>query len=189
MAASGGINTAQAFAPSRLRIYTAPLGTTMPIDAVVAMATTFYDLGSLAEDGAVFNEDKSSTPTYDYEGNLVRDVVTRRTYTLTGTLLQQNSQLDAVTYGGGVTTVVGGVSTYVPPSGRTNTPYAAVLEWVDGATSVRYLIPKLTSSTGASKPFSQGVVATPITLTINATTGVAPWSRVSNNVTDFPALP
>jgi len=189
MAASGGPNSAQAFAPSKLRIYVAPLGTTMPVDSAVAMSTPFYDLGFLAEDGLAFNEDKTTNQTFDYEGVLVRETVTRRIYTITGTLLQQNSQLNAVTYGGGVTTVAGSVSTFTPPSGRTNTPYAVVLEWVDGTVSSRYLIPKATSSSGASKPFGQGVTATPLTLTVTATNGVAPWTMVSSDITTFPALP
>lgn len=189
MAASGGPNSAQAFAPSRLRLYTAPFGTTMPVDSVVAMAATFWDHGFISEDGLTFNEDKTTNQTFDYEGNLVRETVTRRVYTITGTLLQMNSQLNAVNYGGGVTTVATGVSTFIPPSGRVNTPYAGVLEWVDGTSSARYLVPKVTSSTGASRPFGPGVVATPISLTITATLGVAPWSLVSNDVVNFPALP
>jgi hypothetical protein len=189
MAASGGPNTAQAFAPSRLRVYVAPLGTTMPIDSAVAMATTFYDLGFLEESGVTFNEDKTTNQVFDYEGNLVREVVTRRVYTIAGTLLQMNSQLEALNYGGGVTTVAGAVSTFTPPAGRTNTPYAVVLEWVDGAVSTRYLIPKATSSTGAQRPFAQGVVQSPISLLVTATNGVAPWTKVTSDVTSFPALP
>lgn len=189
MAASGGPNSAQAFAPSSLKIYTAPFGTTMPVDASVALATAWWDHGYLSEDGLAFNEDKTLNQTFSYEGTLVRETVTRRVYQLTGTLLQQNSTLLQVTSGGGSVAVTGGLATFTPATGRTNTPYAAILEWIDGTNNHRILIPKVTSSTGASRPFGQGVIAIPISLTVTATTGVAPWTEITNDVTNFPVLP
>lgn len=188
MAPSGGPNSAQAFAPSSLKVYVAPVGTTMPADATTALASTWYDFGYLAEDGQAFDEDRTLNQTFSYEGVLVRETVTRRVYTITGNLLQQNSQLLQVAYGGGTVTVVGGLATFTPASGRVNTPFASILEWVDGSNAHRILVPKVTSATGASRPFGQGVIQTPLRLSITATTGVAPWTEITNDVTNFPVI-
>lgn len=188
MAPSGGANTAQAFAPSSLKIYTAPFGTAMPADATTALASTWYDYGYLAEDGQSFDEDRTLSQTFDYGGTLVREVVTRRIYTISGNLLQLNSQVLQTTNGGGSVAVTGGLATYTPPSGRTNTPFASILEWVDGSNAHRILVPKVTSAVGASRPFGQGVLQTPLRLTITATLGIAPYTEITNDVTNFPVL-
>lgn len=188
MTAAGGPNTAQAFSPSLLKFYVSPFGTTMPADATTALAGTWYDLGYFAEDGQAFNEDRTVAQTFAWSGELVKETVTRRVYTVTGNLLQQNSQMLETSYGGGAVVVASSLSTFTPPSGRTNTPYACVLEWVDGSSAHRILIPKVTSGTGASRPFGQGVITTPLSLSITATIGVAPWTEITNDVTNFPAL-
>jgi hypothetical protein len=188
MTALGGPNTAQAFSPSLLKIYIAPLGTTMPADATTAMASTYFDFGYFAEDGQAFNEDRTVAQTFAWSGELVKETVTRRVYTITGNLLQQNSQLLQAAYGGGSVAVTGGLATFTPPSGRANTPFACVLEWVDGSNAHRILVPKVTSGTGASRPFAQGVITTPISLSITATIGVPPFTEITNDVTNFPVL-
>lgn len=189
MAASGGPNTAQGLAPSGLKVYIAPFGTTMPADATTAVASTWYDLGYLAEDGQAFNEDKTTNQTFAYTGELFRETVTRRLYTLEAVLLQHNSQALQAVYGGGAVVVASGLATFTPPSGRTNTPFAAILELVDGSNAHRILVPKVTSSAGASRPIAAGVVTMPLRLAITATLGVAPWTEITNDVTNFPALP
>lgn len=186
MAASGGPNTAQAFAPNTLKIYTAPFGTTMPVDATVALASTWWDYGYLAEEGQTFDEDRTIFQQFEFGGTLVREIVQRRVYTIAGNLLQLNSNVLQVTNGGGAVGVSGSLATYTPPTGRTNTPFAAILEWVDGANAHRILAPKVTSATGASRPFGQGVLQTPLRLTITATLGIAPYTEITNDVVNFP---
>lgn len=188
MAASGGPDTAQGLAPSGLKIYISPFGTTMPVDESIALASTWYDLGYLAEDGQAFNEDRTVNQTFTYTGELFRETVTRRLYTLEGTLLQHNSQALQAVYGGGVTTVVGDLATFTPPSGRTNRPFAAILEMVDGTNAHRILVPKVTSAAGANRPIAAGVVSMPLRLSVTATIGVAPWTEITNDVTAFSAL-
>lgn len=188
MTASGGPNTAQAFSPTSLKLYTAPFGTTMPVDATVALASTWWDYGYLAEQGQTFDEDRTVVQTFDYTGTLVRETVTRRVYNIGGNLLQINSQVLQTTNGGGAVVVASSLATFTPPSGRTNTPFAAILEWVDGSNAHRILVPKVTSSVGASRPFGQGVLETPLRLAITATLGIAPYTEITNDVTNFPAL-
>ena len=188
MTASGGPNTAQAFAPSQIKVYTAPFGTTMPVDATVALASTWWDYGYLAEENIAFNEERTIFQQFEYGGSLVREIVQRRVYSIAGNLLQLNSQVLQTTNGGGSVAVSGAVATFTPPTGRTNTPFAAILEWVDGSSAHRILVPRVTSAVGASRPFGQGVLQTPIRLTITATLGVAPYTEITNDTTNFPVL-
>lgn len=187
MAASGGPNTAQAFAPSGLKIYTAPFGTTMPADATTAVASTWWDYGYLAEEGQSFDEDRTVFQQFAYTGELVREVVQRRVYTIAGSLLQKNSQVLQTTAGGGAVVVASSLATFTPPTGRSNSPFAAILEWVDGTSAHRILVPRVTSATGASQTFG-AVLVTPLRLTITATLGVAPYTEITNDTTNFPAL-
>lgn len=187
MTASGGPDTAQAFAPSGLKIYTADFGTSMPADATTAVASDWWDYGYLAEEGQAFDEDRSVFQQFAYTGELVREVVQRRVYTIAGNLLQMNSQVLQTTAGGGAVVVASSLATFTPPTGRSNAPFAAILEWVDGNNAHRILVPRVTSATGASRQFGT-VLVTPIRLTVTATLGVAPWTEITNDVTNFPAL-
>ena len=52
-------------------VFCAPVGTTLPTDAVTALANTFKDLGFVSEDGVTRSISKSTTNIKEWGGGVV----------------------------------------------------------------------------------------------------------------------
>lgn len=134
----------------RARIYLAPVGTVAPVDAAVALAAAWVEVGYTTEDGTHFTSD----PTLDTVRSHQSNYPTRRFQT--GDAQHVNADLQewsadnfgAVFGGGTVTAGVAGNYRYTPPvqGGRKNV--SAILEVVDGTKRYRFVVPVCTQDDG-----------------------------------------
>lgn len=122
-------------------VYTAPLGTTAPVDVAADWAAGWDAVGLLSEDGITMSREEDSTDLYAYGGILVRTVRSRHKRTITVTALEDNLTVFGLVNPGSEATTTGGVTTREIRVPRPD-PRAFGLEMRDGPYTKRRLIPK-----------------------------------------------
>jgi len=157
------IDATQVRVASDGKVLVAPVGTAVPADTTTAWNASFLDLGYASEDGI------SITPSLDTEDLMgwqsaypLRRVVTGSGLEISFTCMQANSDTLALFFNGTVTT--GTLPVPVAPSVQER---ALGIEWSDGATKWRLIVPRAVLSDKGEMTLARGE-ATSIELTFTA---------------------
>ena len=125
-------------------VYVAPAGTALPTD-LTALDPKYVDLGYVTEDGVGFSFSREVEDLNAWQGDSIRILSTKEPASTTFSLMQTNSTVMTVAFGGGEITETGTapnkVYTFTPPKLGTNTERVLVIEFTDGAAiTYRYVI-------------------------------------------------
>lgn len=152
-------------------VYVAPKGTALPTD-LSALDPKFVDLGYVTEDGVSFTFGREVEDLNAWQGDKIRTLSTKEPASTSFSLMQTNATIMTVAFGGGEVTESGTdpnkVYTFTPPKSGTNTERVLVIEFEDGDTKYRYLIPRsqiegnvdftLTRSGALTYPLTMGIL-------------------------------
>lgn len=118
------------------KVYTAPLGTTAPVDVSSAWGVAWVDLGTIFEDGMTmsFNEDTSEIK--QWGGGVVRKLITSSETTFQFVCLESNPEVIERYYHSPVT------AGKVEIKGGVRDERMWGIDVLDGDTHVRYVIPR-----------------------------------------------
>lgn len=122
-------------------VYFAPVGTTAPTDVTTAWAAAWIAAGLLGEDGLTETRDEDSTDLYAYGGILVRTTRSKHKRTFTVTLLEDHADLWELLNPGSTAATTTGVTTRTVKVPTSN-PMAFGIEFRDGTTTKRIVVPK-----------------------------------------------
>jgi hypothetical protein len=167
-------------------VYVAPAGTAMPTD-LGALPAAWVDLGYVTEDGVGFSFGRESEDLNAWQGDKVRTLTTRNPASVTFALMQTNSTVLPVAFGGGSVTESGAdpnkVYKFTPPDASTNTERSLVIEFEDGASiAYRYCIPR--SQIEGNVDFTlvrSGALTYPLTMGILDNGNAAKFTILSND--------
>lgn len=167
-------------------VFVAPVGTSLPVDVATALPAAWVDLGYINEDGATFNDSKTTEEIQVWQSFYApRRVVTERSATVAFTLRQWDRLTVPLAFGGGEITTVAGppaVYRYDPPDPEVIDERATVLEWLDGGSTYRIVLPRVMVSEGVETQLVRTAASDlPITLGILGTAGVKPWSLLTSD--------
>jgi len=164
----------------------APVGTTAPTDIATAWSVTWVDLGYTTEDGVTLRDEKTTTELKGWQAfYALRFLITGRAYRTSFTLMQWNKDTVPLAFGGGTITTTAGPRAhyrYDPPAPGFVDERALGIEWTDGSTVTRLIIPRgividavesqVTKSNSANLPIAFGALGTD---------GSVPWYLRTNN--------
>lgn len=123
--------------------HTAPFGTALPTNVSTALNAAFLEHGFVSEDGVTFRDEKEVEDIEAWQSFYpVRKVVASKTSGVEAVLRQFNPDNAALAFGGGDVDVAAGVATYTPPVPGELAEISTVVEWVDGDSTFRLVIPK-----------------------------------------------
>lgn len=169
--------------PGKFTLYVAPVGSTAPTTAEASLAAAWADLGYTTEDGSSFSTDPSFEEVRSHQSDFPTRLLKTGDSAGVACTLQEftrNSLLTA--FGGGaITTVSAGQYRYDPPAQGVSTPTAVIMEWADGPTVYRLVIPKARARSGIEiglgKTSESGL---PINLTVEGQANQSPWYLLTN---------
>ncbi|MFF9901226.1 hypothetical protein [Streptomyces longispororuber] len=185
-------NSNEILVPAHVRIWLAPVGTTAPSDATVAMPEGWRAVGFTTEDSLKFNSEpnfeqvrsaQSSHPTRTFQ--------TTDASTVEVDLQQWSGANFKAVYGGGSLseiTAKDGTSKhykFVPPRIGGRTEIAACVEVSDGGKHYRYMLPRTMQMEGVSKDLAKAKEAVlPLRLAVQGGDDADAWYLI----TDDPAF-
>jgi hypothetical protein len=120
-------------------VYVAPEGTPMP-DDLGAMPAPWVDVGYVSTDGVTFTFSRETEDLDAWQGDKIRVLTTREPATVGFALIQTNSDIMVLAFGGGtVVEVATGLFKYEPVQGE-NAIRSIVVEFTDEDITYRYLV-------------------------------------------------
>ena len=167
----------------------APFGTALPTEEVSTLNSAFLDVGYVSETGVTFTNTPTVVDVLAWQSmNPIRKLVTARALTAACVLQQWNQETFAVAFGGGTWTMVSpGSYRYDPPvDGAALTEYSVVLDVIDGAKNLRWVIKRCSVTDAVTSNLLRTAAATlPVTFSARTPDGdVTPWYFLSN-ATEF----
>lgn len=138
-----GVNSGEIRVAGSGHIYKAPLGSTLPATSSATWDTAFVDLG-YAADGFDVAQDLKTTDINAWQTlEVVRIIANELNRTFTFTLQQTNADTLALAWGGATITPgsAGAYTLDVPGADAGLASYVFGLDWFDGETSQRIIIP------------------------------------------------
>lgn len=162
-----GIDATETVVPTRTYVYLAPVGTAAPVDATVALAAAWKNVGYTTEDSLKFNEQ----PDFQELKSAQSDFPVRRfqvgdSATVEVDLEQWSSDNFKAVYGGGTVTTINvtGPPTsthykFVPPRVGGRSEVAAIVEVIDGGKHYRFVIPRTMQMDGVATDLAKGAAA------------------------------
>lgn len=126
-------------------IWKAPVGSALPTDSTSAIDAAFKNIG-FATDGFELQQELSIKEIEAWQSlESVRLIPTKKTRKVTFEAIETNTTTLALAYGGAtVTAGSNGAYTLDLPSGFQTEEFSLVLDWNDGATNQRVVIPRAT---------------------------------------------
>jgi hypothetical protein len=122
-------------------VYVAPAGTALPTD-LSALSGDWVDAGYVTTDGVSFTFSRETEDLDAWQGDKIRVLSTREPASLSLTLMQTNSDVMVLAFGGGtITEPSPDVYRYEPTPGD-NLVRSIVIEFTDEGMTYRYLIPR-----------------------------------------------
>lgn len=123
-------------------IYVAPVGTTLPSDTATAWAAGWVNLGLVSADGVTFTTTSSTVDVRAWQMVYpARRVIETKEAKVVFSLAQWTSATVGFAFGGGSVTGTGPY-TYTPPAADVVDERSLGIEWFDGATKCRIVIPR-----------------------------------------------
>lgn len=172
------------------KVYVAPAGTALPTNTATALNAAFKDVGYVSEDGVTFNDGKDIENVEAWQSFYpIRKLVTGKSTAVEFVMRQWNEDTVKVAFGGGTISRTAGITTYRPPKPDDALDYrAVVIEWYDGASTYRLVIPRavidgevspnIVRTAAADLPVSFAV--TPLGNPDGVTLDKEPWYLVTN---------
>ncbi len=137
-----GVNSGEIRVAGTGHVYCAPLGSTLPTDATTALDVAFIDLG-YAADGFKMTQNLKTTDITAWQTlEPVRVINQSLTREFEFTLLQSNKNTIPLAWGGA--TIVAGLAgaySLTLPEASATIAYTYVVDWTDGVTTERIVIP------------------------------------------------
>lgn len=135
---AGSVDNANAW--DRGIFYSAPKGTTAPVDTSTAFSATWKDAGLLGESGLTEENEKNFTDRFDWSGTLIRSIKGTEKRTFKVTVVEDNDTVFKLTNPGSTSSTATGTTTrVVKTSTRDNLAFA--FETGDGTTVSRIIVP------------------------------------------------
>lgn len=170
--------------PGQFTLYTAPVGTAAPADAVAALAAGWTDLGYTTEDGSSFSTEPSFEEVRSHQSDYPTRLLKTGDSATIGATLQEFSRATMVqAFGGGtITTVSAGQYRYDPPGPGGSTPTACIMDWQDGTAKFRLVIPKARARAGVELGLEKtNEAGLPLSLSAEGQAGQSPWYLLTNS--------
>ncbi|WP_329317375.1 hypothetical protein OG723_44180 (plasmid) [Streptomyces sp. NBC_01278] len=184
-------NSTQIVVPARTRIWLAPIGTTAPTDATVAMPAGWYSVGLTTEDSLKFNEEPNFEQVKSAQTDFPsRTFQTSDSATIEVDLQQWNSRNFQAVFGGGTITEItptGGQSgakhyKFAPPRIGGRSEIAGCIEVIDGAKAYRYIIPRAMQMEGVQTDLQKAKEAVlPLRLAVQGGDDADAWYLLTND--------
>lgn len=126
------------------KVYVAPAGTALPTNTATALNAAFKDVGYVSEDGVSFTDSKDLEDVEAWQSFYpIRKLITGKNMAVEFVMRQWNEDTIKVAFGGGTISRTAGITTYRPPKPDDGLDYrAVVIEWYDGASTYRFVIPR-----------------------------------------------
>jgi len=162
-----GVNSGEIRVAGTGHIYKAPIGSTLPTTSAASWDEAFVDLGFVA-DGFEVQQDLKTTDINAWQTlEVVRIIANELNRTFTFTLQQTNADTLALAWGGATITpgTSGAYTLAIPGADAGLASYAFGIDWFDGTTSQRIVIPNGTLTTLPTVKFNRsGAVEYQITV-------------------------
>jgi len=137
-----GLNATQLRVAGTGAIWKAPIGTTAPSDSTTAWAAGWVNLG-YAKSGFAVTPSLKTTPVMGWQSTqILRLIATELTRKYGFELMQSNIQTVAMAWGGTVVPGTAGVYSMTIPNAATIQEFMIGIDWSDGTTSQRIIIPR-----------------------------------------------
>lgn len=166
-------------------IFVGELGATAPTDILDTVdPVEWIELGYADEDGVTFTDGKTIESIEAWQSfYALRRIMTAKEGTLAFNLLQWNGATVRLAFGGGtVTEDQAGAYTYTPPAPGVVDERAMIVEWIDGAHTYRWIIPRGMVTEDVETQLTKSDAAMlPITFGVNGQEGVNPWYFQTND--------
>ena len=163
----------------------APFGTALPSDDITVLDPAFLAVGYTSEAGVTFTATPTIVDVNSWQSMTpIRKLVTARALTAAMVLQQWNQETFALAFGGGNWTMVSpGSYRYDPPiDGAALTEYSVVIDAVDGAKNLRWVIKRCSvTDTVTSNLVRTAAAELPVTFTALTPDGQnTSWLFLSN---------
>lgn len=176
-------NAANIIIPGSLEAYVAPVGTAAPADSGAALAAAWTNLGFTTEDGTSFATDPSFEEVRSHQSDYPTRLLKVGDNATASLVLQEFTRAAVIAaFGGGtVTTIVAGQYRYDPPGPGLSSPTAMILEWLDGTSKFRLVIPKARARSGVEVGLAKAAEAgLPLSLAAEGQSGQSAWYLLTN---------
>lgn len=165
----------------------APLATTAPATSVATPAVGWLDLGYVSEDGVTIRDAKTLEPIPVWQlFHPARMVVTGREFSVSFALRQWSKNTAELAFGGTVTEPDGvtnpGEFKLTPPSPEDVDERSLMVDWVDGGSDFRLVIPRGVVTEGVESNLRRGSASDlPITFGVIGSDTGDPWYLLTNH--------
>ena len=165
-------------------LWLAPIGTTLPTDAVTELDAAFYTVGFISDAGVTVASDLSSTDLFAWQASTpIRTIIESRTYTFDFEMVETSAETLALYFDSTATGDLDtGLAVPIPdtPQGQR---YAAVIEGQDGEVVTRLVFGSVTLSDASDLEMTRSTLqAWPVTLKVGAHPGNAVYARRGTEV-------
>lgn len=159
-------------------LFVAPVGTAEPATIAAAMPAGWVDIGYTDENGFKVTDTKTVTPIPVAQlFYAARRIISARDFSLDFVLRQFDAESVKLGFGGGAITLDGaGEYRYTPPSPEFIDERAMCAEFLDGAFTYRFIIPRGLVTNNVVSEFTRTKAADlPITFSLIGQDNVEPW--------------
>jgi hypothetical protein len=160
-------------------VYVAPEGTALPADLVTPLPAAWLDVGYVSEDGVQFTFSREQEDINAWQSaEPVRVLVTNEPKTIAFDVLEFDKTTVLLAFRGGS---ISGSSpyTYTPPAAGTSDVRAMVIDGKDGATTFRFVFPRVSLSGDVAFQLIRTDAVKP-TLEFSVLASTTPWSIISD---------
>ncbi len=166
-------------------VYIAPVGTAAPADESVSMPTGWVELGYMDDTGVKFTDNKNEVEILSWQSfYATRRIITKREGSLDFVMQQWSGANVKLSFGGGSIAQSSGAGhwVYTPPDPSLMDYRAACIEWADGTTVYRIVVPKSVVTDAVTTVLDRKEAALlPIKLAVVGVSGQAPWTVLTND--------
>lgn len=183
------VDASQIVIPGTASFSLGAVGSTMPASEASSLDAAFKDAGLTTEDGTTFSGNPTFGEVRSHQSPYPTRVFKSTDSAVLAVVLQQfNGRNIKTGLGGGTLTVVtAGHYKYVPPSGTTSAPTAAIFDWAD-TYLYRLCIPKCRARAGLAIPLRRtSEIQLPLNLEVEGGNASDPWYLLTNDPEFDPA--
>lgn len=186
MASTGWNDPTETIIAGSGEVYIAAVGTALPANESSTLNTAFYGLGYHSEDGVSVNQSRDVIKHRVWQSKVdVRRTTESETFKIVFGLTQWHEQSVPLAFGGGAVEDLGSTHyKYVPPtSASTELEKSLVCDVKDGATILRFVIPRGTPVEGVDSQFTRSQMGLlPVTFeAMEPDDGTPAWHILSNS--------